>query len=254
MHTQDLTLVLALDRPHLRELALSWPTWMKHWPEIAELPLLIFCDAEQPDGWWRRQIGQVITHPRATLVCWPRAPGADHRERMLSAFVYGTAAYCETPYYWKLDTDCACVRRDEKFAPSEWLTDYVLTSNPWGYTKPAERHERVVEWAKGRPEFEGLTEAPGKRRGGKMKHGRIISYCMFGQTEFAREVAGMCLEHGPVVPGGSQDGILWYCAHRLGRPYKREKMDRYGWRHSRRRLERYYHEAMGGQEEEEEKL
>lgn len=246
---RDLTLVVAVDKPHLQELRLSAPTWFKHWPKLRKHPLLVFVDECERPEWWARELGEFIKHPNATIVPWPEMPGVDQRSRMISAFVHGVARYCETSWHLKLDTDVACMSRDDRCFVPEWFDgDHVFVSSPWRYTKPAARHVALIDWAKTVKQFDGRPEAPANWEGDPAKvkcfHKRIISYTFVGQTTFVKEVSDMCRGHGPAIPGGSHDGLLWYCAVRLGRRWLRANMGRLGWAHGARRLELRCREAM----------
>lgn len=246
---KDLTLTVTVDKPHLRELRLSAPTWFKHWPELAKFPLIVFADEAEKPEWWARQLSEFVKHRDATIVPWPEMPGVDQRSRMISAFVHGVARHCETPWHLKIDTDTACMSRDERcFAPEWFADDVVFTSTGWKYTKPAARHVALVEWARTVRRFDGKPEAPAKWQGDpgvvKCFHKRIISYLFLGKTAFVKEVSDLCREHGPAIPGGSHDGLLWYCAVRLGRKWLRANMGKLGWAHGARRLEQRCQEAM----------
>lgn len=245
----ELTLTVAVDKPHLRELRLTAPTWFKHWPELKKNPLLVMADESERPEWWARQLGEFIDHPNATIVPWQQMPDVDQRTRMISAFVHGVARYCETPWHLKIDTDTACTARDDRCFPDEWYADDVaFVSSRWKYTKPAARHIALVNWAKTVKQFDGKPEAPAQWDGDpavvKCWHKRIISYLFLGNTSFVREVSEMCREHGPAIPGGSHDGLLWYCAVRLGRKWIPARMNRLGWSHGTKRLEERCQEAM----------
>lgn len=246
----DVTLCLALDLEHLAELALSWPTWAKHCPLVQRWRLLVFCDAIESPPWWRRQLGTILSHGDVEIVPWPLAPGSEQRGRMLSAFVHGVADHCRTKWYTKIDTDVVCMRRDERFPMADWFDDeknHVFVSSRWGYTKPARKHVELIEWADTVPELAGLPDPPGQWTDldGKCKHGRIISFVMFGRTAFVREASALARPAGPIVPSGSQDGFMWFVATKLGRPFLRVRMGHLGWAHSRRKLQQHHDEAMG---------
>jgi hypothetical protein len=246
---QDTTLVIALDKPHLQELRLSAPTWFRHWKELNKCPLLVFVDEAERPEWWAKQMGEFMSHPDATIVPWPVMPGVDQRSRMISAFVHGVADYCETTWHLKIDTDTACMARDERCFPGEWFADdVVFMSHKWGYTKPAAKHLALVEWAKSIRAFDGAPEAPVTWEGDPAKvkcfHKRIMSCLFLGRTDFVKEVSGLCRDHGPAIPGGSHDGLVWYVATRLRRKWLRTSMNKLGWVHGARRLEQRCVEAM----------
>ena len=41
------TLVCGVDLAHLKQLAWTWPTWVKHKPGILDNPMIVFYDKEQ---------------------------------------------------------------------------------------------------------------------------------------------------------------------------------------------------------------
>lgn len=233
----DFTTVVALDLDHLRELALVCKTWARNKQEIYWHELLCFCDDIESEGWWRRKIAWMTGHPNFRIVLWPAFDGIDQRQRMLAAFTWGVAEFCETDFHFKVDTDSAAMPDPRPWPDPTWFDEkagYVFIGRKWGYTRPAQMYLNLVSWARTVPAFDGTEEAPGKWTDplGKCRHGRIISHSMFGRTSFAKELAAMADAPGPVP---SHDTWWWYVAHRLGRPYLRLK-DSQGFSHGARRL------------------
>lgn len=226
------TTVVGVDDKHERELELVWPTWQAHRPEIFTSPLLLICDGVRSTNDWERRL-RFVDHPAKRIVRWSQE-AATQREKMLSGLVFAAAEHVQTPWYLKIDTDAvslrACPWIDEVwFEPIDGRPPSMVAS-PWGYTKPAEWIPKLDDWGDGveglrdRPRLD-LVPQPGAVR---LRHRRIISWLMFGQTAFLRRVADWC---GGRLPVPSQDTVLWYCATRAGVPVRKVHMSGYGWAH-----------------------
>jgi len=231
------TTVVGVDDAHLEELEMVWPTWKVFRPEILEHPLLLICDGSAPQRDWEERLA-FLTHPDRRLHCWVM-PDASQREIMLSGLVFATASHVTTPWYLKLDTDCAAM------APARWLDDRwfapdedgrlpTFVTEPWGYTKPPDAIVRLDAWGDTVPELQryprlDLRPQPGASL---LRHERIISWCFFGNTAWTRRVASYCQGRLPVP---SQDTYLWYCAARQGDLFRTARMAQLGWRHLHRR-------------------
>lgn len=141
----DFTIVLGVDAKHLEQLALVWPTWMKHKPSLRDRPLLIFYDREQVRS--LHEIRSIVgkNHPGWRWQAWPpkckqcdgegttRSSGSvsscskcngngivrypeghdkfsnQQRYKMLAGFIHVAAEHVTTPYWLKLDTDTVAV-------------------------------------------------------------------------------------------------------------------------------------------------
>ena len=238
----DSTLVIGVDKKHLEQLAMVWPTWMKWKPSIFNHPIIIFYDHTQvlcSDIYkiTKDQIVQVVPYPVDKIDYFFPYDGTrftdSQRCKMLSGFVYVAGTYVETPYWLKLDTDVVATGQDD-WIDSKWFEDDpAIISHPWTFTKPPNQMMLLDEWAEGREGFEGteplnLMPQPGSDRVG---HKRIISWCSFFQTDFTRMcVRNAIQEDGRFhMPCPSQDGYMWWTAARLGLPIERSNMKRRGW-------------------------
>lgn len=228
----DFTTVVGVDEKHAGELELVWPTWRAHRPELLARPLLLICDGAKSAPAWERRL-RFVDHPAKQIVLWNRV-AATQREKMLSGLVFAAAEHVQTPWYLKIDTDAVSLRTyrwiDEAwFEPIEGRPPAIVAS-PWAYTKPADWIPKLDDWGDGvdglrdRPRLE-LVPQPGAVR---LRHPRIISWLMFGQTAFLKRVADWC---GGRLPVASQDTVLWYCATRAGVPVRKVRMSAYGWTH-----------------------
>ena len=247
MQVPRFTTVVAVDAAHLGEFRLAHQTWKKCRPEIWENPLLIFADTALPPagtgesaGWWERLLARTCDHPDLRVVGWPACGGATNRHRMLSALVYGTAEHVGTDWFVKIDTDTLCLPCENRWHPN-WFDEkenFEFVTGSWGYSKGIERWRRLKEWAAGVPELAMMPEAPGEEFPPKdhVRHQRIISFFFVGRTRFMREVAA--LAPGPLLPIDSQDTVVWYIAHRLGRRYAGVRIKRFGFHHGARGMEK----------------
>jgi len=239
----DYTLVVGVDHKHLRQLEMTFPTWIRHKPSLLEQPMLVFFDRTLVTG---RDVRSAIDHPRLSVVGWPREAqvyerqsddrfGDPQRYKMLSGFVHVPARYVRTPYWLKLDTDVVAVGCDDWIDPKWFEGGPAIVSHPWGFTKPGDQMIKLDEWAnkisqlKDHPPL-NLVPEPGSNRVG---HKRIISWCGFFHTGFtflAAQCADLWAGSGK-LPVPSQDGYLWYIAKRMGYGIERVSMKARGWEH-----------------------
>lgn len=232
---RELTTVVAVDAEHLHELRIVWPTWVRHRPELLEIPLILICDGDIPQDEWEQKL-EFVVHAKRRLVPWTM-PGVSQREKMLTGLVHVTAEFVETRWYLKLDTDTVAIPANrwldpEWFLPDEHGRQPVFVASPWRYTKPADAILRLDEWADQTAElrtFPRLNLHP-QPHASAVAHSRIISWCFFGNTEWTRKMAKLSPGRLPVP---SQDTFLWYCAARQNQFYRQVRMSRFGWKHRR---------------------
>lgn len=245
---RDLTLLVAVDEQHLKELQLTWKTWATFKPEIVKCPLVLIHDAEFDDS----QIQLDPAPENLTLVPWEMPAAADQREKMLTSLVQVAAREVKTTWYLKLDTDVVAVNESEWLEP-EWFNSDAhgrkpaFVSSPWGYTKPADAIDRLDDWGDtidGLKQHQRLNLEPCEKPD-RVNHARIISWCFFGNTEWTRQVSSWTNGRLPVA---SHDTFLFYCAERQGDHYFRHRMARCGWEHIShfRRLKAKCQEVMQG--------
>ncbi len=265
----EFTLVVGVDRKHLDQLRIVWPTWKKHKPSLLSHPMLIFYDWEQIG----EEIRSVIDHPELTIVPWPPVstieyegtPGekwtCSQRYKMLAGFVHVPAFHVKTPYWLKLDTDVVATGRDDWIDSSWFEENPAIISHCWTFTKPADQILKLDAWVeenKDKHDFVkciatqpplNLRPKPGSDRVG---HKRIISWCAFFETWFTRRLSfaanRICGEFKLPVP--SQDGYVWYCAKRSGRNILRPNMKKRGWQQwlTSANIKKHAEEAMFGEQ------
>ncbi len=245
----DYTLVVGVDAKHLEQLAIVWPTWVKHKPSLLRQPMLIFFDREQlaPDS-----VTQIIKHPNLQLYGWPPddpetgrpieyVGGNDkwtnaQRHKMLAGYVH-VPPLIETAYWLKIDTDAIATGTDDWIDPY-WFDDSpAIIAQPWRYTKPPNQMQLLDEWVENNAadlpvlsqhEPLNLAPIPGAET---LSHKRIASWCSFFDRTFTRYCADMAQRTCGIgkLPVPSQDGYLWYVARRSGMGIVTANMKRLGW-------------------------
>lgn len=239
------TTIVGVDARHLRQLAVTWPTWRKNKPSLLAHPLIVFYD-------WRQvkacDVVAVVDHPSMRLCMWPPTgvtfSGDDktkwtnpQRHKMLAGFVHAPAHFVETEYFLKLDTDAIATGMDDWIDPSWFVNNSAIVCHPWGFTRPPELMVWLDQWvadnADTLPQFMGtkpldLLPKPGWDR---VRHPRIISWCAFFKSDFNRTCAQMAEATTGYcqLPVASQDSYLFYVALRLGLPIVRPRMKSRGW-------------------------
>lgn len=241
MSLPDFTTIVAVDAEHLPELAAAWPTWAKWRPEIMEGPVMIVADVRGPHAIdltaWNEFLAIVNRRLKLTVVECVTPLEWTQRERMLTALV-ACVENITTSTYLKLDTDtiAAGTGPGGKWWEDEWFTgDAVLTASAWGYTRPPEYLDRFDEWWDSFPHTGQTFKLDRHVVGGVAKHPRIISYAMWGRTDWTFKMWRMCDGR---MPCPSQDTFLHACSVRGGWPIIRTNQKKYGWKHCGSSLKR----------------
>lgn len=230
----EFTIVVAVDIEHLAELKLSYPTWIKHKPEMLDSRILLICDGDQGDPFFWMKNLSFIENKRKQVVCYS-GEFETQREKMLTALVHGPAHFVKTEWFLKIDTDTVAMNDEEWIDPSWFVSDAKFVSNPWGYTKPNNRLDVLDDWADQNETLKGSSRlnVPYDPKSNKVKCRRIISWIMFCRTDFVQQCSELC--EGSTLPVPSQDTFLWYVAKRLGLPYQTRRFKKHGWTHTTRR-------------------
>jgi len=243
----NFTTVCGLDRRHLEQLSLVWPTWKKNKPDILKNPMLVFYDYEQVS---HEQVQEVLDHPNLEIRYWPRwkifygiGDGSKwaepQRVKMLTGFVYISGLFVKTKYWLKLDTDVIARDQPDWINPDWFKNDPAIVCPPWGFTRPPEQMLFMDDWVeqnKNRFPFQEIAGKPpldlhpdqGEDR---VKHKRICSWCGFFKSSLSRTCFQLAQAGcGPgFLPINSQDGYMWYVAKRLGLGIERVRMKNLGW-------------------------
>lgn len=238
MALPEFTTIVGVDREHLPELEAAWPTWVKWRPEVVGGDVLIVADSRL----MTEDVMHALPWEANPRIVWCDFPlDWPQRERMLTALV-ACVEHVQTPCYLKLDTDTVAVGTgpDGKWWDDSWfdggVDGPVIVASPWGYTKPAEYLDRCDEWWESFPASRQNDARPQRTVTGNIaKHQRIISYAMWGRTDWTQRMWEMCNGR---LPCPSQDTFLWYCAARGGWPIVRANQKRYGWQHCGSSLKR----------------
>jgi hypothetical protein len=231
MNLNDITLVIAIDKHHLKELSYTWPTWMKFKPEIKLMKKIVIYDKTQI----RMKDLSLFDGHDVRFVPWDM-DGVCQREKMLTSFIVVPPAEVTTKWYLKLDVDAIAT------APGEWIKDEwfepqngknpVYISHGWSFSKPANVLQTLDEWGDTiEPlKFHQRLNIPFKSTSDRVMSKRIISWCFFGNTEWTKFISKLC---GNKLPVASQDTVMYYCATRLGEHTVRTNMKKLGWDHLR---------------------
>ncbi len=218
----NLTCVTAVNPKFAGKFARHWPLWMQD-PELAAQQWIVFVNRRPALPWGKD------TPDNVTVIPWRfDAAGDNIRERMLSAFVFGTAKHVKTDFWMKLDADATPTD-----VPWEWpdYEKYTITGHRCGRTvtkgqvdPPMHFLNQLDDWWEGLPgvpqDVERFPIIDGRGHG----HRRVASYCWIEETQHTRELATTC--HGR-LPVPSQDTCSWYYAHRWGENIRRLNMRRW---------------------------
>lgn len=234
-----LTIVAVLDREHLAEFQLVWPTWKLHHPQLVfGSRLLVMCDCDEHDlFWWDTELYWLYDeHEQVTLASaddiLPRPFfHATHRERMLACFVYAPQ-HIATPYFLKLDTDTVAFPHAGQTAEPWWFEHSpVFVAPRWGFTKPADAIQRLDDWGDTLEALQGssrLDIRPRSPREASVRHPRAISYVYYGRTDWHQWLVDLC---GDRLPVPSHDTLTSYVAERTKAFWRPVNMAERGWRH-----------------------
>ena len=201
---ENVSVVTAVNERYLKK-------FKKNMPKLATLfnaPLFVYYNGVSPD-----EIAEIV--PQANLIEWDMDVPTD-RERMLSAFILGTAKDITTKFWVKLDCDTVFNREDANLDFPKICYKSHLSGHKCAYTKTkggrSKRHFLNVldSWWEEKtgekpifPEIEGRT----------FRHSRIASFVCMQTLRLTQKVAEMS---GGRLPIESHDTTMWFVAHRLG--------------------------------------
>jgi hypothetical protein len=230
---KNMTVVTAVNPAYAEKLKSNLRAWMST-PGLREQRFLVFVN-----GFRRRRDRAFLSEfPNVKVVRWSYPhPDAGTRELMLAAFLLGAAKHVKTPYWMKLDGDCAPKRGWWEWPDYE---NFTVVSHHWGYTRMkgerASKHwfNRLDEvFSPEHPLFQETFPADGQRishRAGN-PHGlsqRFASFCHIERTEFTRRMAEVLnTRNAGRMAIASQDTTSWYCTELWKEPVKLERMRRW---------------------------
>ena len=133
----DITIVTACSGKYVDKLRDNWPKWMAM-EGIREQQFIVFWRGRRPDF--------LDEYRNVRLVKWRfrrDLPDMTERERMLSAFVFGTARRVKTPFWLKLDADAT-----PKQSVFKWpnYAENAITAHRWGYTRVKGDPKAQLHW------------------------------------------------------------------------------------------------------------
>jgi len=220
----EVTIVTACDTKFVDYLRLTLPNWVKH-KHIDKFPMIVYVNGFRR---WKRnsELDFLRAYPNIRIIPWDMPEAANQRERMLTAFVLGTAKDVTTPYWVKIDADAFATDDEPLLIPE--MKDYVICGHRWGYSF-AKDVKPLMDWANAHQAFKDTPKDifdPSCVEGRKYWHKdkRVASYVQFHQSDFVRKAAAIA---GDRLPVPSHDTYLWYVANRLGLPVMKHNFKRH---------------------------
>lgn len=249
MSVPDFAIMVAVDREHVEEFAISFPTWAKFKPSLVIRPIVFVTDSRDKTDHYHifGRLIEIIGEDRLTsggnctfAQVNQRRPHSSQREKMLAGIVFdGPARVSQLglKYYLKLDCDTICsAGPDDWIDPNWFLGSPEIIAPKWRYTRPASQLADFRKWSDRYPlsfPFSMPIYSLSVDHS-KAFHRRMISYCQFGRTDWTQQMAGLCRLPelaGERLPIPSQDTFLSLCAARAGAKIQFADMKARGWRH-----------------------
>ena len=213
---KDVTIVTACDEKYVDILRETFPNWRKY-KGIDEFPVIVFVHGITLDD----NRLDFLKLPNVKIIEWDMPYVEDHREKMLSAFVFGTAEYVKTDYWLKLDADSYAT--DYRPLYDESYKEYAFCGHRWGYSRP-DHIQKLDEWAKGHWRSK-LRKAPpmieeGRLDGRRFYHNkkRTISFIQLHKSKFTRFCVSLIKEDengNKRLPAPTQDTFMFYVCDRF---------------------------------------
>jgi len=208
----DTTIVTACDEHYVEILKHTFPNWRKY-KNIDQHPVIVFVHGMDVKKDPRLDFLRL---PNVRLISWSFPEADNHREEMLSAFVFGTAENVGTDYWMKLDADSYAT--DDRPFITEEMKQYAFCGHRWGYSRPD--HIRALdEWAKGHWKRK-LRKAPpmieeGRIEGRRFYHNvkRTISFVQLHRTKFTKFCIKLLRDRK--MPAPTQDTFFFYVCNRF---------------------------------------
>jgi len=205
----DVTIVSACDNHYVDILRETFSNWRKY-KKIDNYPIIIYVNGiELSDSRL-----DFLRLPNVKMIPWEMKNAENHREEMLSAFVYGPARDVKTEFWMKLDADSYAI--NNKPLIEDFMKKYdAFIGHKWSYSRP-EHIKKLDEWAKNHWQkklkmFKPMIEQ-GKIDGNRFYHKnrRTISFIQLHKTKFSR----FCIKlvNGEKLPCPSHDTYYYYVA------------------------------------------
>jgi hypothetical protein len=207
----DITIVTACDEKYVEFLKLTYPNWVKY-KKINEYPMIVFVNGMKPND----SRLDFLDRSHVKIIPWKMENADNHREEMLSAFVFGTAEHVNTDYWLKIDADSYAI--NYKPLITEDMKEYAFCGHKWGYSRP-EHIKKLDEWAKNhwRPKLKNAKPMinEGRIEGRRFYHNtkRTISFIQLHKTKFTRFCVKLLKEKK--LPAPTQDTFMFYVCNRF---------------------------------------
>jgi len=208
----DTTIATACDEYYVDILRLTFANWRKY-KKIDGYPVIVFVHGMDIQKDPRLDFLRL---PNVQMIPWKMENAENHREEMLSAFVFGTAEHVKTDYWLKLDAD-SYATNDTPFI-TEKMKQYAFCGHKWGYSRP-DHIKSLDNWAKKHWKRK-LRKAPpmineGRIEGRRFYHNvkRTISYIQLHRTKFTRFCVKLLREKK--LPAPTQDTFFFYVCNRF---------------------------------------
>ena len=210
---QDVTIVTACDEYYVDILRLTFENWRKY-KRIDDHPVMVFVHGMDID---KDERLDFLRLPNVTMIPWSMDNVDDHREEMLSAFVFGTAENVKTEYWMKLDADSYAT--NDKPLINDKMKEYAFCGHKWGYSRP--KHiEALDKWAKGHWRRKLRRAKPMMEEGRKEGRNRFyhnvkrtISYVQLHKLKFTKFCVKLLKERR--LPAPTQDTFMFFVANRF---------------------------------------
>jgi hypothetical protein len=208
----DTTIVTACDEYYVDILRLTFANWRKY-KKIDKYPVIVFVHGMDVKSDPRLSFLRL---PNVTMIPWKMDNADNHREEMLSAFVFGAAEHVKTEYWLKLDADSYAT--DDRPFILDSMKQYAFCGHKWHYSRPC-HIEALDTWAKGHWKRKLRLAPPmikeGKIDGRRFYHNvrRTISFIQLHKTKFTR----FCVKllKTKKLPAPTQDTYMFYVANRF---------------------------------------
>lgn len=208
---QDVTIVTACDEKYVEILRETYPNWQKY-KNVDDYPVIIFVHGMDMND----SRLDFLRNKNVTLIPWSMEEADDHREEMLSAFVFGTAEHVKTDYWLKLDADSFAT--DGRAFIDDSMKKFAFCGHRWGYSRP--HHIRQLdEWAKNhwKPKLKRAKPMieDGRIEKNRFYHNtkRTISFIQLHKTKFTKFCVKLLRERK--LPAPTQDTFMFFVANRF---------------------------------------
>lgn len=208
----DTTIVSACDEYYVDILRLTYENWRKY-KNVDKYPVIIFVHGMDTSTDKRLDFLRL---PNVRMIPWKMENAENHREEMLSAFVFGAAEHVGTDYWLKLDADSYAT--DDRPFIDEKMKQYAFCGHKWGYSRP-EHIKKLDAWAKTHWKRKLRKAKPmiedGRVEGNRFYHNtrRTISFIQLHKTRFTKFCVKLLKERK--LPAPTQDTFFFYVANRF---------------------------------------